>query len=293
MSSQQRWEVRGRRLARAGVVVLALGGAVACTPYATLRTLPTDCDVTDAYEFMNIDNFEGEASPHFFPTSDDTPGSVLSLTLATPPGGTRCGSMEAMEIQSSGNNDWGSLTGFSNFGSVDASAYEGISLWAEAPGSSNRAFTMLLDDPNTYNMNMTPMPPIYYCTPVPTEDGGTGVQVTIIDSVTGMVLSSGTSTAPVPPDGCGNDYSTVVQVTGVWQFYTIPFGDFQQSNMQNKVPNGALGVTGTAPGTALITSALKTFTLRFPKGIYTNLWVDDIAFYRKKGTGADGGVDAP
>jgi hypothetical protein len=82
---------------------------------------------------------------------------------------------------------------------------------------------------------------------------------------------------------------------GQWQLVTIRFGQFQQTPTPNRVPNAALTTVGTAYKTALLTSRLMTFTLRFPKGVATNLWIDNIAFYRHKGwmpPVGDGGVGA-
>ena len=54
-----------------------------------------------------------------------------------------------------------------------------------------------------------------------------------------MLISGATITAP-PPDACGNSYSTVLPVTTDWQLYTIPFSQFHQTAMPNRVPNAAL-----------------------------------------------------
>jgi hypothetical protein len=291
------------------MVVFAVAGAFGCTPYATLRTPPAGCTATDAatspaagYEFQSVDTFEGETTPSFFTSQDTTPISVMTVTLATPPDGAPCGSTLAMEAQAANNDDWGSLIGYNNFGPRDASAYEGLSFWARTTGSSNNALTILFDDPNTYNDNtqtvdggiILPTPPTADCTKYPTPDGGATSTGVITDS-NGNVLSSGTASAPLPPNGCGNNYWTVMLVTGAWELYTIPFGKFQQNVTPNQVPNPGLPTTGNAAGTSLITSRLLTFTLRFPKGAPTNLWLDDIGFYRHKGwapPGRDGGVDA-
>jgi hypothetical protein len=100
--------------------------------------------------------------------------------------------------------------------------------------------------------------------------------------------------APPLPDQCGNSYTVVVLVTGDWQLYTIPFGHFQQGATPNRVPNAELTATGSAPGTTLLTSQLMLLGVRLPKALATDLWIDDLAFYRHKGwapPGRDGGVD--
>ncbi len=286
------WGIRG------GVLLAALGSSLGCTAYGTFKDLPVDCSVTGAYQFLSVDNFEGEMQAGFFTSTDPTPGASVVLNLGTPPDGPRCGSMTALEILSSGNNDWGSLIGYNNFGPRDASAYEGVSFWATSAGNTNGTITVLFDDPNTHNGNddMKPTPPTANCIPIPMPVTGMGSPSIITDPATGAPLSSGTTTAPPPPYACGNSYVMSMIVRGGWHLYTIPFREFRQTAMPNRVPNASLTTVGSTPGTALITSRLMTFTLRFPKGIPTDLWIDDIAFYRHAGwtppTG-DAGTDAP
>ena len=178
----------------------------------------------------------------------------------------------------------------------------GISFWSHPATNSNKALTLQLDDPNTYNGNavsdgglVLPTPPTADCTGYPTPDAGTMGSGIVTDS-NGMVLSSGTLTAPRPPNGCGNDYQAVVLLESGWQLVTIPFGTFKQLMTPNMVPNSELTTTGSALGTSLITSRLVLFTMRFPKAIGTDIWIDNLAFYRHKGwtpAGGDGGADAP
>ncbi len=294
-------------------VLLPFGGALGCTAYSTYKPVPTGCTVMDAstsiaagFEFRSIDSFEGESAPNFpfFTSNDATPGGLLTLSLGPPPDGAPCGSATGLEIQSSGFNDWGSLIGYSNFGPRDGSAYEGISFWSHPATNSNKALTLQLDDPNTYNSNtalsdgglILPTPPTADCTKYPTTDGGASGSGLTTDPSTGMVLSSGTSNVPLPPNGCGNDYQAVILLESGWQLVTIPFGTFKQLRTPNMVPNDELRMTGNAPGTNLITSRLLLFTIRFPKAIGTDLWIDNLAFYRHKGwtpAGLDGGTDAP
>jgi len=293
------------------MVALGLSGALGCTAYPTYKPEPTGCTAMDAstsvaaaYDFRSIDTFEGETTAPFYPSGDATPGATVTLSLGTPPDGAPCGSATGMEIQSYGFTDWGSLIGFSNFGPRDASAYEGISFWSHPATNSNKALTLQLDDPNTYNNNTTvsdgglilPTPPTADCTKYPTPDGGASGSGPNTDPATGAVLSSGTATAPLPPNGCGNDYQAVILLESGWQLVTIPFGTFKQLATPNRVPNDALTTTGNAPETSLITSRLLLFTARFPKAFGTDIWIDNLAFYRHKGwtpAGVDGGADAP
>jgi hypothetical protein len=290
-TSTSRPEVLGVALA----LVFALS---ACAPYPTHRAVTVDCSVTNGYTFKKIDNFEGESNPNFFASADSTPGAVLSVALAQPPGGVACDGTTALEVVSSGNDDWGSLTGYSNFGPQDASQYEGLSFWAMTGPVSGKALTILFDDPNTYNnnTNMMPSPPTANCTQYAKADGGTQPPPqNNTDPSTGMPISSGTATAPPPMNACGNEYQTSgFTVTGAWKFYTIPFGSFHQTPDPNVVPNAELATVGNMfPATSLITSRLMTFVLRFPKAVETDLWLDDVAFYAHQGwmpPGSDAGA---
>jgi hypothetical protein len=297
-------------------VVVALGSTLGCSAYSTYRNPPpTGCNVVDAstsvtagYEFKMIDAFDGDMGVPFYTAGDMTPGAAITETLGTPPVGAPCGSLTALEIQSSGYNDWGSLIGYNDLitgGKGDGSAYEGVSFWAHPGLSSNKAFTLQFDDPNTYNGSgmmtdaglILPAPPTADCTQYPTPDGGATGGGVRTDPSTGAVLSSGSTSVPLPANGCGNTYQAVVTLTNGWQLITIPFGNFQQLMTPNEVTNANqyLTVKGTSPGTNLITSRLMKFTVRFPKAMGTDVWIDNLAFYRHKGwvpSGGDGGVDA-
>lgn len=315
LSGQLVSSVTSSSWARALAVVVALGGTLGCTAYSTYKPMPTGCNVTDAatspavaYEFKTIDNFEGETMAPFYGSGDLTPGAAITLTVGVPPDGAPCGSQTALEIHSSGFNDWGSLIGYNGFPAKagDGSAYEGLSFWAHPGVSSNKAFTMIFDDPNTYNGGtandagiIPPMPPTYDCTGYPTPDGGATGSHPSTDPGTGMVLNSGSTSVPLPANGCGNEYQAVVTVPDGWQLITLPFGNFQQLMTPNEVTsaNQYLTVKGPlSPVTNLITSHLLLFTVRFPKAMSTDIWIDNLAFYRHKGwvpAVHDAGADAP
>jgi hypothetical protein len=284
---------------------IVLGFAAGCTAYPTLKSLPVDCTVENRYEFQTVDTFEtvGPASGAGIWMSGDTVTADISAEV-DPLDVPRCGSTAALVLRSVHNNDWGSLFGDYAFpGPVgrDESMYEGLSFWARAPGNTTKNFTILLGDPNTNCLGtadtmtgVCPSPPGSYCKTYATPDAGTGAPTgTLYDPSTGMAIS-GTTTASPPADACGNGYSAVGVVTTDWQLYTIPFGNFQQGTMPNRVPNAVLTKVGNVPGTGLLTSALLVFTLRMPKEANMELWIDNLGFYRKKGLadGNDGGADA-
>jgi hypothetical protein len=298
----------GPQLPRAAgllVVCVGLGGAIGCTAYPTLKVAaPLDCSVEDQYEFQSpmIDTFEPGENLTWFSSGD--PNFMPTVAVEPITDGTRCGSTGALVYRTAHNNDWGSLIGDYGFPGPtgrDGSMYEGLSFWARAPGNTNKTFTILLGDANTNcggtadpMTGLCPDPPGAYCKTYSTPDGGSGAPLgTVYDPATGMPISGTTMQAP-PADSCGNAYFLVATVTADWRLYTFPFGMFQQGNMPNHVPNSVFTMIGSVPGTALLTTKLTNFTLRMPKEATVELWMDNLSFYRKKGsaTGSDGGTDA-
>ena len=289
----------------ATVIVLALGGALGCTAYPTLKSVPVSCGAEAAYELQVVDAFDTVGTAGFW-TSADTAGAAIVPTPAPVPyvvskveaisDAPRCGSTAALVIRSERNNDWGSLAGIDIKAPRDESVYEGLSFWARAPGNTTKGFTILFGDANTSCLNADPDGGVCLtqpsnCITYAAADGGTGTGVT---DGTGMLLPGTVTTAP-EPNQCGNVYSVVRVVTGEWAFYTIPFSEFQQGALPNRVPNAELTQTGPVPGTALLTHQLLSLTIRMPKEAVMELWIDNLSFYRKAtgAGGGDGGVDAP
>jgi hypothetical protein len=295
MSNNPRSNLTSPRLARGGAVAFALASALGCTAYATYKPpVPPDCSVMNAYD---IDNIDAELTMAWS-SKDNTDGSI-STDAGTIPGGPLCGDGNVLVVKGDHSNDWGSLFGFYSFGKKDESTREGLSFWARAPGNTGKGFTILLDDPNTYapyagaacTADAGSVPPGdggSFCTTYCTLDAGAGGTPPTYGP-DGTLLSSGTSVAPSPPNACGNEYQTEVVVTRDWQFYTIPFDQFQQPAKPNRVPNAVFTETGSAPGTPLMTSAILNMIFRFPKESAEDLWLSHLGFYRKKA--ADAGVD--
>jgi hypothetical protein len=279
------------------LLLVAGGGVVGCSAYSTYRNVAPDCNVESAYALQVVDAFDTVGPGAFWMSADTAdagtvplppPASYVASAVEPISDGPRCGSTAALVIRSERNNDWGSLFGINIGSSRDASAYDGLSFWARAPGNTTNAFTILLNDPNTA------VPPVMTDAKCKEYgvDGGTAGQP-MVDG-TGMIIP-GTITDAPEPDQCGNPYSVVQVVTSNWRFYTIPFSAFQQGPTPNRVPNVALMEIGPEPGTALLTSSLLSLTLRMPKAATTELWIDNLSFYRPAaapGTGGDGGVDA-
>lgn len=282
-------------LARAALVLLAVGAAAGCKAYPTVVSVPLDCTVEDPYEFQIIDDFEMVGVMPQMWSAGDTTVAFTRFSVQPIENGGRCGSTGALFLEASGQNDWGSLFGFNSFGPPDASGYEGVSFWARAPGSTGKTFTLLLNDPNT----AVPAPPAAPSDGNCVEYGDAGVGSTSrppgsVDPATGMVVGGGTAGTADLPEECGNSYAVNVLVPIDWRFYMIPFAEFQQGPQPNRVPNARLMETGTVPGTGLITSELLSMIFRMPKEQTMGLWIDNLGFYRKRtpGTGGDGSADA-
>jgi hypothetical protein len=274
------------KFARASLLVVASLGALAgCRTYATIVEVPLDCTVTDAYDFQSIDSFDMGENVPWFGAGDAICGDGGGVfdnppLIHTIEDGGRCGSNAAVVFRSENCNDWGALYGDYSFATKDASAYEGISFWARAPGETAKGFTLVLGDANS--VAPTPTMPTncidYGDGGVSSNPGGSGA--TAISN--GNIISGGTNAPQPPPDACGQVYNAIFTVTTDWRFYTIPFTAFTQSAAPNRVPN-AVFAAGNVPGTGLLTSALMNLIFRMPKESRAELWVDDLSFYRPKG----------
>jgi hypothetical protein len=265
-----------RLAAAAGVWLFALGAAPGCDPYATLKDVPIDCEAEAGYEFELINDFEKTDDVAWWPAGDSTPYQKTEPTIRAIPDGGRCGSKNASVLAASGNNDWGSLFGLNTLSPHNnASTYEGLSFWARAPGNTTKGFMMLLNDPNTAALDGVTS----NCIDL---GGGENNPNTITVSIDGQsVQTSGGATRPILPNECGNGYTAMMLVTSEWAFYTVPFGRFQQDPKPNRVPNAILTKVGNVPGTGLLTDNLLQLMLRMPKEARTELWIDNLAFYRR------------
>jgi hypothetical protein len=265
-------------------LLLVLAGAAGCDPYPTLKNDPVDCTADDGYEFLTVSNFETVGDGAFWGSGDSTPDKVVgddadgNAIVRSIPDGPRCDSNAAVVLRAAHNNDWGCLFGSNSVGAPrDASAYDGLSFWARAPGNTTKGFIVLMDDPNTTVPDAS-LP--HNCTNLGSITGGPQTINVTIDGQS--VQASSGATRPTYPEECGNSYSAVMLVTSDWAFYTIPFARFQQTALPNRVPNAVLTQVGTVPGTALLTDQIYTLVIRFPKEATAELWIDNLAFYRKK-----------
>jgi len=273
-----------RWAAAAGLCIFALGGAPGCDPYTTLKDVPIDCEADDGYEFLSLgENFDTVDEKVFWGAGDSTPGKVVgsdsdgNALVETISDDPRCDSNAAAVLRAAGNNDWGCLFGSNSVGAPrNASAYEGVSFWARSPGNTTKGFVLLRNDPNTAIVNGVGV------TSNCIDLGGGENNPTITVSIDGQsVQTSGGATRPILPNECGNGYTAMMMVSSEWAFYTVPFGRFQQDPKPNRVPNEVLTQVGVAPGTALLTDKLLTLIIRMPKEARMELWLDNLAFYRR------------
>jgi hypothetical protein len=279
-----------------------LGGAAGCSKYSTFRNLPIDCTEASQYEFgLRLGDFDNDwyGAPDYVPDAGvNSVGPVASMSLKSVPtdagGGAMtknvpipegpvCGNVTAGVLLASHNNDWGGLFGTWSFGktSTNASSWEGIAFWARAPGPTTKAFTLQIDDDNTSVPSADQA--TTFCRSY-SIDGGTNEQsggTAGFDPGTGTPIASSTNSRASYPDECGNGYTTIMQVSGEWAFYVIPFGQFKQANKANRVPNTFFD-GGAVDGNGLLTTNLRFVTIRTPREAEVELWLAGMAFYRTK-----------
>jgi hypothetical protein len=310
MSRNYTWVVRllvAAAATAAGATLLGMSGLLVCSSYPTYKDVPTDCTVDDGYEFQTIDDFSKDnfwfVAPDYVSDAAVPPpdaektiagggGSKYvasqSVSLATIPDGPMCGNATAGVFRASHNNDWGGLFGMWSFSDTttdnrqNASQYQGISFWARAPGNTSKGFTLLLDDDNTKVSAVGHKCRDYGI------DGGVGsassTTTSFTDPGTGTPITGSSNTRAAYTDECGNGYYVVLQVTSDWRFYTIPWSQFQQNFTPNRVPNAALAATpgDLDAGTTILTAALRGIGIRLPREAEMELWLANLAFYRKQ-----------
>jgi hypothetical protein len=257
VSSRRRPQVLRRPLA---VVASSVGLSLACSSSIDPRTFEVDCAENGGYEFDVLQEMEGTTAP-WFNFGDTTPGATNAIALQ-PIAEGRCGSTAALVLTARGHTDWGA--GFGEYDTavapVDASEYEGVSLWARVPRDGmSTGFLLTLHDRNTSAAGMI-------CTE-PVVTNVTGGAYTF--NPAGMAVPVG-GELPAPTD-CGNGFVRVVTVTRQWQLYLLPFESFQQLAQPNRNPNG-LDKTG-----------LYQFAINIPKDSIIELWIDDLGLYRHRG----------
>ena len=241
----------------ASAAVLALG----CSSSLDPRVLEIDCSEGEDYELNVLQAMEGTTAS-WFGFGDMTPGATQAIALQPIPDG-RCGSTTALVLEAHGYDDWGA--GFGEYQTAmapaDASAYEGVSLWARVGDGASTGFLMTINDRNTDPAGLVCVEPA----PTDVVDGA------YTYNEAGMVVPVG-GELPAPED-CGNGFARVVSVTRSWHLYLLPFESFQQQAQPNRQPTG------------IDRSALYQFAINIPKDSAVELWLDDLGLYRRLSTG--------
>jgi len=201
-----------------------------------------------------------------------TGSASISVSLEPIDGG-RCGSQNAMVLRSAGHNDWGSVFGDWKLASApgtafcdtcgpwNGSGYEGLAIWARA-GDGDKSVTVLLDTWQTSHAGTTEADAGLVCK----ADCNAGSGLKTIDEA-GNTLSQ---TYVSPPGTCGNSFQRVLTLTEQWQLVFLPFKSFYQELKPNAI-SGAMDV-----------AHINGIVLRPAKEANVELWIDDIAFYKKK-----------
>lgn len=265
-------------------------GASACGDFPDREALPLDCSVEDTYELSVLRPFDDVGTGTWFSADDQTgyvpcgegipveqdpsvpvdenapclePGpraAVATATIEALPDGDRCGDVNAAVLRAERNHDWGSIFGDYDLASItaprDASEYEGVALWARASVGTDKGVLVLLDDQYT-----TAAAGI--CDEPEVVEGTRGPELV---GQPGVVLPG---TVPKEND-CGNSFQRVLTVTERWQLHLLPFSSFSQDPLPNRRLSG------------IDSSALYGMVFRAPKAARLELWIDDIAYYRRR-----------
>lgn len=206
-------------------------------------------------------------------TGGSATGSASISVAIEPIEGGRCGSQNAMVLRSAGHTDWGSLFGDWKLASAPGTAfcdacgpwngtgYEGIAVWARAK-SGDQSVTVLLDTWQTSAAGTTEADDPLVCKVDCSASSGTRS----LDE-TGNILSQ---TYVSPPGTCGNSFQRVLSLSEEWQLVLLPFNSFYQELKPNMI-KGAMDV-----------AHINGFSLRPAKEATVEIWLDDIAFYKKK-----------
>lgn len=284
-----------------GLIVGLLLTAVGCSDGPRVPLLEVDCSEAEMYEFLNISDFSG-TDAGWFQYADPTPGGVpdpvidgsnVPVTEIEAPG--RCGDTRILRLFAEGHNFWG--TGFGDWehnaaaSRADGTGFEGISFWARSPADSEKTFLLNVDDSRT--ILLPPDPPPEGGLPPATSadqdlDGDGFVGPGDIARETQCRLPppnefgeprcylGGMNAAPngvtrVPaPDECGNAFHTFITTTERWQLFRIPWSELVQWPCPNRLDGG------------IDPSDVAKFEIMLIQGTRYDIWIDNIAFYRRR-----------
>jgi hypothetical protein len=259
------------RTIHASICALLLVAPACGSDDRQLVTPGVDCTAANAYELLNIFDFEGSDSGWYLFT-DHTPGGVPDPTITSnvavavldPP---RCDSHQALEFLAYGNNYWGAGFGdwAHNSAPADGTGYEGISFWARSPGNTDKTFLLSVDDNQTFKASGVAPGDIA---------SGTNCRMPPPQSIGDPSCYYGGTQTPdavtrVPePDECGNSFHTWVTTTEDWQLFLIPWDELVQWPCPNRVAGG------------INPAQILQFQIRLVQGSHYDIWLDDMNFYR-------------
>jgi hypothetical protein len=284
------------------LILALLLGALGCSDGEHQPTAALDCSVADAYEFLNISDFSGGDSGWFL-YADNTPGGVpdaslsSNVMLATVAEPGRCGDTSMVELRASGHNVYGA--GFGDWAHnaeasrANGAGYEGISFWARSSDPADKTFMLYVDDGRT--IVFPPVAPpeggLPPATPADQDLDGDGF-VGAGDVARGTscrlppdqklgrpacyyggVLPPASPTRVPAPDECGNQFHTYVTTTESWQLFTIPWSELWQWPCPNRLEGG------------VDPADIAALQIKFPQGTTFDVWLDNIAFYRRRAAG--------
>jgi hypothetical protein len=224
-----------------------------------------------------------------------------------------------MKLEAEGHNFWGA--GFGDYEHnaanvrADGSGYEGISFWARSARNAEKSFVFNVDDGRTMLNPPDPcavVDPPRECSTEPnsaaepskcmTEFGLLAVATASDQDLDGDGcvgpgdIASGSQCRLPPPedlgdaacynggvnqpssagtrvpaaDECGNAFHTLVTTTARWQLFIIPWSDLVQWPCPNRLRGG------------IDRTDIAKFEIKFLQGTRYELWIDDIAFYRRR-----------
>lgn len=277
-------------MTRTGVALVSLLSslALACGPGERSPEPQVDCSVLEAHEFLNISDFAGSDSG-WFRYADPTPGGVpnpdvdpglSNVPISQTEDAGRCGDARFLKLEAKGHNFWG--TGFGDWAHNDPASrangtgYEGISFWARSPIYAEKQFMLNVDDGRTIILESAVLPPAVGPRPGDIVSGSSCRLPPPEDLGEPNCYNGGTDSAPsggvrVPePDECGNAFHVRVTTTEQWQLFFVPWDELVQWPCPNRLKGG------------IDPADIAKFEIKFVQGTHYELWLDNIAFYRRR-----------
>jgi hypothetical protein len=282
-------------IARSCIVIFT---ALACSAGERQAVDPLDCSVAEAYEFRTISDFSGTDSGWFL-YGDPTPGGVpdplvssnVEIAEIDAPG--RCDDTRMLKLEARGHNFWGAGFGDwahnSSASRADGTGYDGVSFWVRSAPNTDKSFLLRVDEGRTIVLPPeTPDGGVPVATPADEdldEDGyvgpgdiarGTQCRLPPPEELgkpacyNGGVNPPGSATRVPAPDECGNFFHTVINTTDHWRLVLIPWNELVQWPCPNRLEDG------------INPADIAKFEIRLVQGSHYEIWIDNIAFYRRR-----------